>query len=122
MWVAFLELVCRWADGHACCYFFSPTRPMTCLPLLPLLPPQGNVVVATPEHWDMLSRRWKQRKAVQDVSLFVVDELHLLGGTHGSALEVGGWGGWVGGGLGWVGLGWVGLGWWVLGLRLRAGD
>lgn len=26
---------------------------------------QGNIVIATPEHWDMLSRRWKQRKAVQ---------------------------------------------------------
>lgn len=37
----------------------------------------------------MLSRRWKQRKAVQDVPLFIVDEMHLLGGAHGSALEVG---------------------------------
>ena len=26
---------------------------------------QGNIIVATPEQWDMLSRRWKQRKAVQ---------------------------------------------------------
>lgn len=36
----------------------------------------------------MLSRRWKQRKACQDVPLFIVDEMHLLGGTHGPALEV----------------------------------
>jgi hypothetical protein len=49
---------------------------------------QGNIVIATPEHWDMLSRRWKQRKAVQAVSLFVVDEMHLLGGPGGAALEV----------------------------------
>ncbi|PSC69011.1 U5 small nuclear ribonucleo 200 kDa helicase-like [Micractinium conductrix] len=49
---------------------------------------KGNIIVATPEQWDMLSRRWKQRKAVQDVPLFIVDELHLLGGTHGPALEV----------------------------------
>jgi hypothetical protein len=49
---------------------------------------QGNIIVATPEHWDMLSRRWKQRKAVQDVPLFIVDEMHLLGGAHGPALEV----------------------------------
>ena len=27
----------------------------------------------------MLSRRWKQRKDVQDVSLFIIDELHLIG-------------------------------------------
>ena len=28
---------------------------------------ESHVVLATPEHWDMLSRRWKQRKAVQQV-------------------------------------------------------
>lgn len=49
---------------------------------------KGNIVIATPEHWDMLSRRWKQRKAVQDVPLFIVDEMHLLGGPRGVALEV----------------------------------
>ena len=27
----------------------------------------------------MLSRRWKQRRDVQDVSLFIIDELHLIG-------------------------------------------
>jgi pre-mRNA-splicing helicase BRR2 len=26
---------------------------------------RGNLVVATAERWDMLSRRWKQRKNVQ---------------------------------------------------------
>lgn len=26
---------------------------------------KGNIVIATPERWDMLSRRWKQRKNVQ---------------------------------------------------------
>lgn len=66
--------------------------PATLLPH-PLLPScaiwlQGNIIIATPEHWDMLSRRWKQRKACQDVPLFIVDEMHLLGGTHGPALEV----------------------------------
>ncbi|EFN58670.1 hypothetical protein CHLNCDRAFT_140958 [Chlorella variabilis] len=49
---------------------------------------KGNIVIATPEHWDMLSRRWKQRKAAQDVPLFIVDEMHLLGGPQGAALEV----------------------------------
>jgi len=37
------------------------------------------VIISTPEHWDMLSRRWRQRKDVQDVSLFIIDELHLIG-------------------------------------------
>lgn len=26
---------------------------------------RGNIVIATPEKWDTLSRRWKQRKNVQ---------------------------------------------------------
>lgn len=49
---------------------------------------KSNIVIATPEHWDMLSRRWKQRKSVQQLALFVVDELHLIGGPKGPTLEV----------------------------------
>eukprot|EP00897_Mesotaenium_endlicherianum_P008156 jgi/Mesen1/7369/ME000381S06604 len=49
---------------------------------------RSQIVVSTPERWDVLSRRWKQRKAVQQVALFIVDELHLLGGEGGPALEV----------------------------------
>lgn len=49
---------------------------------------KGNIIVATPEHWDMLSRRWKQRKNVQNVALFIVDELHLIGGRNGPIIEV----------------------------------
>lgn len=48
---------------------------------------KGNIVVASPEHWDMLSRRWKQRKNVQNVALFIVDELHLVGGRNGPVIE-----------------------------------
>ncbi|CAI5996773.1 unnamed protein product [Closterium sp. NIES-64] len=71
--------------------------------------------VSTLERWDQLSRRWKQRRAVQQglgaqlitlyppllcvpslaphfivvqVDLFIVDELHLIGGHNGSILEV----------------------------------
>ena len=44
---------------------------------------KGNIVVSTPEKWDVLSRRWKQRKNVQNVNLFIVDELHLIGGEDG---------------------------------------
>ena len=49
---------------------------------------RGNIIVSTPEHWDMLSRRWRMRKNVQNVALFIVDELHLLGGRNGPVLEV----------------------------------
>ena len=50
---------------------------------------KGNIIVSSPENWDMLSRRWKQRKNVQKVALFIVDELHLVGGRNGPVIEVG---------------------------------
>jgi hypothetical protein len=59
-----------------------------CLLVNGLYAEQGNIVISTPERWDMLSRRWKQRKFVKEVALFIVDELHLIGGANGPALEV----------------------------------
>ncbi|KAL2643968.1 hypothetical protein R1flu_011555 [Riccia fluitans] len=49
---------------------------------------KGQIIISTPERWDVLSRRWKQRKLVQQVNLFLVDELHLIGGEGGPVLEV----------------------------------
>eukprot|EP00879_Flechtneria_rotunda_P006108 GHRR01006421.1.p1 GENE.GHRR01006421.1~~GHRR01006421.1.p1 ORF type:complete len:1855 (+),score=687.13 GHRR01006421.1:742-6306(+) len=48
----------------------------------------NHLVLATPQQWDMLSRRWKQRKAVQAVGLFIMDEMQLLGGQPGPVVEV----------------------------------
>ncbi|OIT02580.1 dexh-box atp-dependent rna helicase dexh12 [Nicotiana attenuata] len=48
---------------------------------------KGQLIISTPEKWDALSRRWKQRKHVQQVSLFIIDELHLIGGQGGPILE-----------------------------------
>ncbi|CAH1101603.1 unnamed protein product [Psylliodes chrysocephalus] len=49
---------------------------------------KGQVVITTAEKWDVLSRRWKQRKNVQNINLFIVDELHLIGGEDGPIIEV----------------------------------
>ena len=49
---------------------------------------KGNIILATPEKWDVLSRRWKQRANVRNVDLFIVDELQLIGGSEGPTLEV----------------------------------
>ncbi|CAL4954921.1 unnamed protein product [Urochloa decumbens] len=49
---------------------------------------KGEIIISTPEKWDALSRRWKQRKNIQQVSLFIVDELHLIGSDKGHVLEV----------------------------------
>ncbi|GAC95807.1 hypothetical protein PHSY_003384 [Pseudozyma hubeiensis SY62] len=39
----------------------------------------ADVVVCIPEHWDVLSRRWRQRKNVQNVGLYIFDEIHMIG-------------------------------------------
>ncbi|KAK4275030.1 hypothetical protein QN277_018173 [Acacia crassicarpa] len=49
---------------------------------------KSQIIISTPEKWDALSRRWKQRKHIQQVSLFIIDELHLIGGQGGPVLEV----------------------------------
>ncbi|XP_002165482.2 U5 small nuclear ribonucleoprotein 200 kDa helicase isoform X1 [Hydra vulgaris] len=49
---------------------------------------KGNIIISTPDKWDVLSRRWKQRKNVQNVNLFILDELHLIGGENGPVMEV----------------------------------
>lgn len=48
----------------------------------------SQLVISTPKNWDVLSRRWKTRKNVQNVKLFIVDEMHLIGGDIGPTLEV----------------------------------
>jgi pre-mRNA-splicing helicase BRR2 len=48
----------------------------------------NNIIISNPENWDILSRRWKQRQHVRAVNLFIVDELQLIGGDQGPAIEV----------------------------------
>ena len=49
---------------------------------------QGDLILATPIQWDVLSRQWKRRKNVQTVELFIADELHMLGGQMGYVYEI----------------------------------
>ena len=49
---------------------------------------KGDVVLATPPQWDVLSRQWQRRKNVQTVQLFIADELHMLGGQGGFIYEI----------------------------------
>jgi len=48
----------------------------------------NHIIVSTPENWDLLSKRWKQRKSVKNINLFIADELHLVGGENGPTMEV----------------------------------
>lgn len=49
---------------------------------------KGDLILATPSQWDVLSRQWQRRKNVQTVQLFIADELHMLGGQGGFIYEV----------------------------------
>lgn len=44
---------------------------------------RGQLIISTPERWDNISRRWKQRKSVQNVKLFIADDLHMIGASNG---------------------------------------
>eukprot|EP00755_Sulcionema_specki_P005502 Sspe_Gene.4860::Locus_1611_Transcript_1_1_Confidence_1.000_Length_6620::g.4860::m.4860/K12854/SNRNP200, BRR2; pre-mRNA-splicing helicase BRR2 len=48
----------------------------------------GEIIIATAEQWDQISRRWQRRKNVTSVRLFIVDELHLIGSKNGPTLEI----------------------------------
>ncbi|KAH9902242.1 Sec63 Brl domain-containing protein [Xylariomycetidae sp. FL2044] len=49
---------------------------------------KGDLILATPTQWDVLSRQWRRRKNILTVELFIADELHLLGGPQGYIYEI----------------------------------
>ncbi|KAJ3008876.1 activating signal cointegrator 1 complex subunit [Thoreauomyces humboldtii] len=49
---------------------------------------KADIIITTPEKWDGISRSWQTRRYVTDVSLVIIDEIHLLGGDRGPILEV----------------------------------
>ncbi|EAU82983.1 DNA polymerase theta/eta [Coprinopsis cinerea okayama7 len=49
---------------------------------------KGDVIVCTPTQWDVISRRWRQRKNVQTLGLLIADEVQLVGGEVGPTYEV----------------------------------
>ncbi|KAI9305339.1 Sec63 Brl domain-containing protein [Cunninghamella echinulata] len=48
----------------------------------------ADIIITTPEKWDGISRSWKNRSYVRQVSCVIIDEIHLLGGDRGPILEV----------------------------------
>ncbi|KAF2754265.1 pre-mRNA splicing helicase-like protein [Pseudovirgaria hyperparasitica] len=49
---------------------------------------RGNLVLATPLQWDSISRQWQRRKNVQNVGLFIADDVHMIGGHGGFIYEM----------------------------------
>ena len=48
----------------------------------------ADIIITTPEKWDGISRSWQSRGYVRQVSLVIIDEIHLLGGDRGPILEI----------------------------------
>ena len=46
-----------------------------------------NVIVSTPEKWDILSRKSLERPIVDQLTLLIIDEVHLLGDSRGGIIE-----------------------------------
>ena len=44
---------------------------------------QGDLILATPSQWNLMSSQWQRRKNVQTVKVFIADELHLIGDPRG---------------------------------------
>lgn len=49
---------------------------------------EADIIVTTPEKFDGISRNWQTRKFVQQVSLIIMDEIHLLASDRGPILEM----------------------------------
>ncbi|XP_011922281.1 PREDICTED: activating signal cointegrator 1 complex subunit 3 isoform X3 [Cercocebus atys] len=49
---------------------------------------KADLIVTTPEKWDGVSRSWQNRSYVQQVTILIIDEIHLLGEERGPVLEV----------------------------------
>ncbi|EDO18799.1 hypothetical protein Kpol_1028p75 [Vanderwaltozyma polyspora DSM 70294] len=48
----------------------------------------ATIVITTPEKFDGISRNWQTRKFVQNISLVIMDEIHLLASDRGPILEM----------------------------------
>ncbi|KAI1446804.1 Sec63-domain-containing protein [Annulohypoxylon stygium] len=48
----------------------------------------ADIIITTPEKWDGISRSWQTRGYVRQVSLVIIDEIHLLAGDRGPILEI----------------------------------
>lgn len=48
----------------------------------------ADIIITTPEKFDGISRNWQTRKFVQQVSLVIMDEIHLLASDRGPILEM----------------------------------
>ena len=46
-----------------------------------------DVIVATPEKWDVLTRKSEEKSTIDRLGLMVIDEVHLIGDPRGAVIE-----------------------------------
>ena len=50
---------------------------------------RSHITLATPKQFDILSRRWRQRKNIQSIELMIFDDIHeMCSGIEGSLYEI----------------------------------
>lgn len=48
---------------------------------------ETQVIISTPEKWDIITRKTGERMFVEQVKLMIIDEIHLLSDSRGPVLE-----------------------------------
>lgn len=48
----------------------------------------ANIIISSAENWDRISRRWRNRNALQNINLLIVDAMHLIGSNEGPLIEI----------------------------------
>ena len=40
---------------------------------------KSQIITSTPENYDYIQRGWRKRKSIQNINLFILDNLHFIG-------------------------------------------
>jgi pre-mRNA-splicing helicase BRR2 len=48
----------------------------------------GNIIISQTENWDLITRRWKNRKSITHLDLYIIDELQLISIDNGHVIEI----------------------------------
>ena len=43
---------------------------------------QADIIVSTPQAWETISRRWRTRKVLHQITVCIFDQIHLLSSTY----------------------------------------
>jgi pre-mRNA-splicing helicase BRR2 len=47
-----------------------------------------NIIISQPLAWDFITRRWKQRRNIKLINLYIIDELQIIASDKGHIIEI----------------------------------